>query len=182
MTITTIPKIKYLTNKDLLKEIHLSKNTYCTFLQPEYSDYDLIIPNLEKINIRTVAEAKRNRATKLSKKAHEAAVIAGGKKLSAKDFEIDYKKIYGAIGGSQDINVKITSALPANGVTIDVKVTKDADNATVFNKSFSSPTVSYAININSLSPGVLSTVTVVVTSKTKDTNKATKTFKIAAKS
>jgi hypothetical protein len=93
MTITTIPKIKYLTNKDLLKEIHLSKNTYCTFLQPEYSDYDLIIPNLEKINIRTVAEAKRNRATKLSKKAHEAAVIAGGKKLSAKEFEIDYKKI-----------------------------------------------------------------------------------------
>lgn len=93
MTITTIPKIKYLTNKDLLKEIHLSKNTYCTFSQPEYSDYDLIIPNLEKINIRTIAEAKRNRATKLSKKAHEAAVIAGGKKLSAKDFEIDYKKI-----------------------------------------------------------------------------------------
>ena len=96
--------------------------------------------------------------------------------------EIDYKKIYGAIGGSQDINVKVTSALPANGVTIDVKVTKDADNATVFNKSFSSPTVSYAININSLSPGVLSTVTVVVTSKTKTTNTATKTFKIAAKS
>ena len=93
MTITTIPKIKYLTNKDLLKEIHLSKNTYCTFSQPEYSDYDLIIPNLEKINIRTIAEAKRNRASKLSKKAHEAAVIAGGKKLSAKDFEIDYKKI-----------------------------------------------------------------------------------------
>jgi hypothetical protein len=93
MTITTIPKIKYLTNKDLLKEIHLSKNTYCTFSQPEYSDYDLIIPNLEKINIRTIAEAKRNRATKLSKKAHEAAVIAGGKKLSAKEFEIDYKKI-----------------------------------------------------------------------------------------
>jgi hypothetical protein len=96
--------------------------------------------------------------------------------------EIDYKKIYGAIGGSQDINVKVTSALPANGVTIDVKVTKDADNATVFNKSFSSPTVSYAININSLSPGVLSTVTVIVTSKTKTTNTATKTFKIAAKS
>lgn len=90
---TTIPKIKYLTNKDLLKEIHLSKNTYCTFAAKEYSDYDLIVPNLEKINIRTIAEAKRNRATRLGKKAHEAAVIAGGKKLSAKDFEIDYKKI-----------------------------------------------------------------------------------------
>jgi len=93
MTITTIPKIKYLTNKDLLKEIHLSKNTYCSFTKPEYHEYDLIVPNLEKINIRTVAEAKRNRATRLGKQAHEAAVIAGGKKLPSKDFEIDYKKI-----------------------------------------------------------------------------------------
>ena len=90
---TTIPKIKYLTNKDLLREIHLSKNTYCTFTAKEYADYDMIVPNLEKINIRTIAEAKRNRAARMSKQAHEAAVIAGGKKLAAKDFEIDYKKI-----------------------------------------------------------------------------------------
>ena len=90
---TTIPKIKYLTNKDLLKEIHLSKNTYCSFTQKEYSDYDLIVTSLDKINIRTIAEAKRNRAAKLSKEAHEAAVIAGGKKLPAKDFEVDYKKV-----------------------------------------------------------------------------------------
>ena len=89
----TVPKIKYLTNKDLLKEIHLSKNTYCSYAKAEYSDYDLIVPNLEKINIRTIAEAKRNRAARLSKQAHEAAVLAGGKKLPAKEFEIDYKKI-----------------------------------------------------------------------------------------
>jgi len=87
------PKIKYLTNKDLLKEIHLSKNTYCSFTAPEYADYDLIIPNIAKINIRTIAEAKRNRAARLSKKAHELAVLTGGKKLPAKEFEIDYKKI-----------------------------------------------------------------------------------------
>ena len=87
------PKIKYLTNKDLLKEIHLSKNTYCSFTSPEYHEYDLILPSLEKINIRSIAEAKRNRAARLSKLAHEAAVIAGGKKLPAKEFEIDYKKI-----------------------------------------------------------------------------------------
>ena len=90
---TIIPKIKYLTNKDLLKEIHRSKNTYCAFLAPEHCDYDLIIPNLDKINIRTIAEAKRNRAIKMSKAAHEAAVLAGGKKLPAKDFEVDYKKV-----------------------------------------------------------------------------------------
>lgn len=87
------PKIKYLTNKDLLREIHLSKNTYCTFTDPEYSEYDLIVTDLSKINVRTIAEAKRNKAAKLSKKAHEDAVAAGGKKLSQKDFEIDYKKV-----------------------------------------------------------------------------------------
>jgi hypothetical protein len=88
-----VPKIKYLTNKDLLKEIHRSKNTYCSFTAPEYSSYDLIVPSLEKVNIRTIAEAKRNRASRLAKEAHEAAVLAGGKKLPAKEFEIDYKKI-----------------------------------------------------------------------------------------
>ncbi len=90
---TLIPKIKYLTNKDLLKEIHRSKNTYCSFTDKAYSDYDLIVGSLEKLNIRTIAEAKRNRASRMSKIAHEAAMIAGGKKLPAKEFEIDYKKI-----------------------------------------------------------------------------------------
>lgn len=87
------PKVKYLTNKDLLREIHLSKNTYCSFTKAEYHDYDIILPSLEKINIRTIAEAKRNRAAKLSKQAHAAAQEAQGKKLPAKDFEIDYKKV-----------------------------------------------------------------------------------------
>lgn len=90
---TTVPKIKYLTNKDLLKEIHLSKNTYSSFTKSEYSDYDLIVPSLEKINIRTIAEAKRNRAARLAKQAHEAAMAESGKKIPAKGFEIDYKKI-----------------------------------------------------------------------------------------
>ena len=88
-----VPKIKYLTNKDLLKEIHRSKNTYCSFLDKSYSNYDLIVSSLEKLNVRTIAEAKRNRASRLSKEAHEAAMIAGGKKIPAKEFEIDYKKM-----------------------------------------------------------------------------------------
>ena len=96
--------------------------------------------------------------------------------------EIDYTKIYGAIGGSQAINVNITSALPKDGVTIDVKVTKDLDNTSVFTNNISSTTAaSNAFTISSLSPGVLSTATVVVTSKTKTYNTATKKFKIAAK-
>ena len=90
---TIVPKIKYLTNKDLLREIHLSKNTYCSFTDPAYGDYDLIVTNLEKLNIRTIAEAKRNRAAKMAKTAHESAVAAAGKKMPAKEFEVDYRKV-----------------------------------------------------------------------------------------
>ena len=92
MTIIQPPKIKYLTNKDLLREIHLSKNTYCTYIQPEYSEYDMIVTNLSKLNIRTIAEAKRTKAAILSKQAYQKAQQLD-KKVSAKDFEIDYKKI-----------------------------------------------------------------------------------------
>ena len=91
--ITQPPKIKYLTNKDLLREIHLSKNTYCTFLAPEHSEYDIILPNLSKVNIRTIADAKRSRAIRMGKQAHELAVLTGGKKLPTKEFEVDYKTI-----------------------------------------------------------------------------------------
>jgi hypothetical protein len=66
-------------------------------------------------------------------------------------------------------------------VTIDVKVTKDLDNTAVFNKNIASTTASNIISINSLTPRVLSTATVVVTSKTKIANTSIKTFKIAAK-
>lgn len=97
------PKVKYLTNKELLREIHKSKNTYCSFLLPEYNEYDLIVPSLTKINVRTVAEAKRNRASRLAKLAHEQASLTN-KKVSAKDFEIDYKKI-----SKYDVVFRVTS-------------------------------------------------------------------------
>lgn len=89
---TVIPKIKYLTNKDLLKEIHLSKNTYCSYIKPEYHEYDIILTNLSKINIRTVAEAKRNRAVKMAKQAYENSQQQGIK-IPLKEFEVDYRKI-----------------------------------------------------------------------------------------
>ena len=86
------PKIKYLTNKDLLREIHLSKNTFCTFVDLSFSEYDIILSSLSKINIRTIAEAKRAKATLLGKRAYLNAQQTD-KKVSAKDFEVDYKTI-----------------------------------------------------------------------------------------
>ena len=51
-----------------MKEIHLSKNTYCSFLDPAHDhQYDLILPTVTKINQKTIAEARRNRAARLTK-------------------------------------------------------------------------------------------------------------------
>ena len=117
------PKVKYLTNKDLLKEIHKSKNTYCSYTQPEFCDYDLIVADVSKINVRTTADAKRNRAAKLSKQAHEIALLTT-KKIPAKEFEIDYKKI-----PKQDVVFRVTcfDHIPlAPGRKKTVKSTADA--------------------------------------------------------
>jgi hypothetical protein len=35
------------------------------FTDPKYHQYDIILPSLDKINIRTVAEAKRNQAKRI---------------------------------------------------------------------------------------------------------------------
>jgi len=83
---------QYLTNKELLKEIHLSKNNYSSYTKPEYGNYDLILADTSKINIRTIAEAKRNQALRLSQVAlAEAQKINPKTKLA--EVEIDYKKV-----------------------------------------------------------------------------------------
>jgi hypothetical protein len=85
-------KVNYLNNKDLLDEIHKSKNTYCSFVKPEYHQYDIILSTVDKINIRTIAEAKRNRAKRLTLKEFEQRKAAG-EKIKQADCEVDYKKI-----------------------------------------------------------------------------------------
>ena len=86
-------KVNYLNNKDLLDEIHKSKNSYCSFVDPSYSDYDMILPSLDKINVRTIAAAKKSQAKKLSQKDFESRKLAGDKKVKFGDCEIDYRKI-----------------------------------------------------------------------------------------
>jgi hypothetical protein len=85
-------KVNYLNNKDLLEEIHKSKNTYCSYTKPEYHRYDIILPSVDKINIRTIAEAKRAQAKRLGQKDYEARKLAG-EKVKQADCEVDYKKI-----------------------------------------------------------------------------------------
>jgi hypothetical protein len=85
-------KVNYLNNKDMLLEIHRSKTSYCSFTKPEYHQYDLIVPNLDKINIRTIAEAKRNKAKRLGDLDYSTRKKAG-EKVKQADCEVDYKKI-----------------------------------------------------------------------------------------
>ena len=67
-TIRATPKTNYLNNRDILKEIHLSKNTYCSFLDPVLDhQFDIILPSVSKINQKTIAEARRNRADRLKR-------------------------------------------------------------------------------------------------------------------
>ena len=68
----TPPRVNYLNNRDLLKEIHLSKNTYCSYLDPVLDhQYDIILPSVTKINQRTIAEARRNRAARISRETKQ---------------------------------------------------------------------------------------------------------------
>ena len=85
-------RVNYLNNKDMLAEIHKSKNTFSSFVEPEYANYDIILTDLEKINTRTIAEAKRNKAKKISQEEYERRKDAG-EKVKQADCEFDYRKI-----------------------------------------------------------------------------------------
>lgn len=65
-------KVNYLNNRDILKEIHKSKNTYCSYRDPVADQqYDIIVPSVDKINQRTVAEARRNQADRHKRETGE---------------------------------------------------------------------------------------------------------------
>jgi len=74
MTLTTkpAPRVNYLNNRDILKEIHLSKNTYCWYRDRDLDhQYDLILPSVDKINQRTIVEARKNRADRIKRETGE---------------------------------------------------------------------------------------------------------------
>lgn len=95
-------RYNYLNNKDILLEIHKSKNTFCSYVDDDYHQYDIIIPmptpystldeTLQKINIRTVAEAKRNKAKRLQHQDYDRR-RAAGEKIKLAECEVNYKKI-----------------------------------------------------------------------------------------
>ena len=84
MTTITPPKkpVNYLNNKDILKEVHLSKNSYCVFSKSEYHQYDFIVDYMDNTSLEanleyttrpeTIQKARENRAIRLDLEAGNA--------------------------------------------------------------------------------------------------------------
>jgi hypothetical protein len=83
----------YLNNKDILKEIHKSKSTYCWFDSPGDMDYDMILPDVKKINKKNIKEARETRAERLAKAALDAALAETGIKRKLDEFEVKLKDV-----------------------------------------------------------------------------------------
>ena len=86
-------RVKYLNNRDLLIQIHKSKNSYCSYLTDEDSQYDILIPNLKKINANTIALARKNKSKRLTQEAWQQAKDKGLKKIKLADYTVSTRKI-----------------------------------------------------------------------------------------
>ena len=88
-----VKRVNYLNNKDLLAEIHKSKNSYCSYISPEDGDYDIIVPDVKKINNASIAKARKAKAKRLTQQAWEAAKATGNKRIKMSEFEVSPRKI-----------------------------------------------------------------------------------------
>lgn len=88
-------KQKYLNNKDMLKEIHSSKLSFCSSLDEEYNRFDTIVEDIADVNNPEFIQlARESRAHQLSLKAYETAYwdwYDNNGKASQKPKQITYK-------------------------------------------------------------------------------------------
>jgi hypothetical protein len=83
----------YLNNRDILKEIHKSKKTYCSFMTPDDGDYDIIVASVEKINKKNIADGRKLRAERLGRAAYDVAQAASDVKLKLDDFSVNTRDV-----------------------------------------------------------------------------------------
>ena len=85
-------RVNYLNNKDILKEIHKSKLSYCSFENTTDSNYDIIVNEVAGISKKSITEARKLRAERLAKEAQEIELAAGNKR-KIDDFLVNYTDI-----------------------------------------------------------------------------------------
>jgi hypothetical protein len=86
-------KHNYLNNRDILKEIHKSKTTYCSFATKEDADFDLILPSVDKINKKNIMAGRKARAERLTRVEYDKAQSQTSDKLRLDDFTVKLSKI-----------------------------------------------------------------------------------------
>jgi hypothetical protein len=74
---TARKKINYLSNKELLKGIGLSKLSYCSFIDPKYKHYDMILSSPGEISSEIIQKAKILRANHINEKRIDALTESG---------------------------------------------------------------------------------------------------------
>jgi len=83
------PKVNYLTNKELLSEIHKSKNSYSYFIDKAYENYDAIVESTDKIDDDLVAQTRAIKAKKMLQAQKQALKDQGYKNHQIKVNDID---------------------------------------------------------------------------------------------
>jgi hypothetical protein len=77
-------KVKYITNKELLAEIHKSKNSYCVYIDPKYAAYDAIVHSLSEITDELIQATKVEKARLIVQQAKAKQREAGKKPYEIK--------------------------------------------------------------------------------------------------
>jgi hypothetical protein len=85
-------KRNYLNNRDILKEIHNSKNKFNSYTHLSYHRYDIILHSVNEIDNETVEAAKKNKAKRLSLADYESRRTAG-EKIKQAECEVDLQSI-----------------------------------------------------------------------------------------
>lgn len=67
-------KQNYLNNKDILKEIHKSKMSFCWVKSKAYHQFDVILNDITEIDSHTLDQAKQNRASRIQAEAYAEAM------------------------------------------------------------------------------------------------------------
>lgn len=64
-------KVNFLSNRELLKEIHLSKNTYSYYTEQQYANYDIIIADRSLLTTELINATRVTKAMRLDRKIRE---------------------------------------------------------------------------------------------------------------
>ena len=87
------PKVNYLTNKELINEIHRSKNTFSYFIDKQYEAYDTIVDSLDQITPELIASTQEARAKKMMQAQRQSLKESGLKNYQIKIDEVDPNSI-----------------------------------------------------------------------------------------